>query len=399
MGGVRTRRRAERRERRRAARRGIMVGAAAAVVAVGTAMGMVSAAAGGDERGRDTARTAATSRPPTAPLPARPSLSPSPSMASKSPPAPGASPSATAKSAPKRPVAPSPAPTPDGGLLYRHPDSQVIDWVRAHRGDPRRALIEARIAAQPAAVWFAVHNPGEITREVRTVTSGAVTAGRVPVLVPYAIPDRDCGGASQGGAPDLDAYGRWMEEFADGLGSAPVIVILEPDSLALSDCLSDADRAARNAALARASRTLKAANPRAKVYFDAGHSGWHSPAAMAGLLRAAGAVTSGDGIFTNVSNFHRTADEARYARAVLGALGGPARLGAVIDTSRNGNGAPPAGAWCDPGGRALGQAPTTRTGQARIDAFLWIKLPGESDGCRGAAGSFTPDYAYDLATG
>ncbi|PVC87557.1 glycoside hydrolase family 6 protein, partial [Streptomyces sp. CS014] len=72
---------------------------------------------------------------------------------------------------------------------------------------------------------------------------------------------------------------------------------------------------------------------------------------------------------------------------------------AVVDTSRNGNGAPPAGQWCDPAGRALGQTPTTQTGEARIDAYLWVKLPGESDGCSGAAGSFTPEYAYALATG
>ncbi|NEE31000.1 glycoside hydrolase family 6 protein, partial [Streptomyces sp. SID7982] len=127
--------------------------------------------------------------------------------------------------------------------------------------------------------------------------------------------------------------------------------------------------------------------------------GWHTPAKQAAALRAAGAATNGDGIFTNVANFHRTADETAYARRVLTALGGPARLGAVIDTSRNGNGAPAAGKWCDPAGRALGQPPTTRTGEARIDAYLWVKLPGESDGCSGAAGSFTPEYAYALATG
>ncbi|MEU2158242.1 glycoside hydrolase family 6 protein [Streptomyces sp. NPDC019396] len=398
MTGVRRRRRAERRERRRAARRAIVVGAASAVVAVGTVTGLVSVAGGADS-GQRTARTEASSAPATTPLPARPSPSPSPSPSSNPSAAPGVSPSVTRSSAPKRTAVPSPAPAPGGGVLYRHPDSQVIDWVRAHGGDPRRALIESRIAAQPAAVWFAAYDPGEITREVRAVTAGAAASGRVPVLVPYAIPDRDCGGASQGGAPDLGAYDRWIGEFADGLGAEPVIVVLEPDSLALSDCLSGAARAARNTALARAGRTLKTANPRAKVYFDAGHSGWHSPSVMAGLLRAAGAASSGDGIFTNVSNFHRTADETRYARAVLEALGGPARLGAVIDTSRNGNGAPEAGAWCDPGGRALGRAPTTRTGESRIDAFLWIKLPGESDGCRGTAGSFTPDYAYDLATG
>lgn len=140
--------------------------------------------------------------------------------------------------------------------------------------------------------------------------------------MPYAIPDRDCGGASEGGAPSLDAYDGWIAEFAAGLGSGPVIVILEPDAIALSDCLSAAQRDARFASLARAGRTLHAANPRAKVYFDGGHSGWHSAAKQAAALREAGAATSGDGIFTNVSNFHSTADETAYARRVLAALGG-----------------------------------------------------------------------------
>ncbi|MEW2181666.1 glycoside hydrolase family 6 protein, partial [Streptomyces sp. NPDC005406] len=229
--------------------------------------------------------------------------------------------------------------------------------------------------------------------------AAAARAGRTPVLVPYAIPGRDCGGASQGGAPDLAAYDAWIREFAAGLGSGPVIVILEPDAIALADCLSSGDRAARYASLARAGRTLHAAGPKTRVYFDGGHSGWHAASKQAAALRAAGAASSSDGIFTNVSNFHRTADEAGYARRVLAALGGPARLGAVIDTSRNGNGPPRAGEWCDPAGRALGRTPTTDTGEPRIDAYLWVKLPGESDGCKGAAGSFTPDYAYQLATG
>lgn len=69
----------------------------------------------------------------------------------------------------------------------------------------------------------------------------------------------------------------------------------------------------------------------------------------------------------------------------------------MIDTSRNGNGAPADGEWCDPDGRKLGRAPTTNTGEARIDAYLWVKLPGESDGCKGTPGTFTASYAYDLA--
>ncbi|POX55983.1 endoglucanase [Streptomyces sp. Ru71] len=370
-----------------------MVAAACAVVAVGTVTGMVTAL--DDGRGADRALPQVTrsSRPDVRPAPPSPSPTPPP-------PSPPVSARASAKPSP-RPTAQKTqraAPAPPA-RLYRHPDSQVLDWVRAHPGDPRTGVIASRIAGRPAAVWFADYAPDTLAARVRAVTAGAAAQRRVPVVVAYAIPDRDCGGASQGGAPDLDAYDGWIDRFAAGLGSAEVIVVLEPDSIAQADCLSAADRAARFASLARAGRVLKAADPRARVYYDAGHSGWRAPAEQAELLRQAGAASaaSSDGIFSNVSNFHRTADEIVYDRQVLDALGGPAGLGAVIDTSRNGNGAPADGAWCDPAGRKLGRTPTLNTGEARIDAYLWVKLPGESDGCAGAPGTFTPSYAYDLA--
>ncbi|MFI9830245.1 glycoside hydrolase family 6 protein [Streptomyces sp. NPDC051913] len=374
-----------------------MVAAASVVVAVGTATGMVSAL--GEGRGVDEARPGVTESPTLDIRP--PAPSPSPSVTTRS-----ASPSAT----PKKKPSPTPSPTrteadkqrPSSASvrLYRHPDSQVLDWVRENAGDPRHDVIESRIADQPAAVWFADYAPDSVTARVESVTAGAAAQGRVPVVVAYTIPGRDCGGASQGGAPDLDAYDAWIDRFAAGLGSGEVVVILEPDSIAQSECLSGGQRADRFASLARAGRVLKAANPKARVYYDAGHSGWHPAARQAELLRQAGAgsAASSDGVFSNVSNFHRTADEIAYDRRVLAALGGPAGLGAVIDTSRNGNGAPADGEWCDPDGRKLGRPPTLNTGEARIDGYLWVKLPGESDGCKGAPGTFTPSYAYDLAS-
>jgi endoglucanase len=317
-----------------------MVAAASVVVAVGTVTGMMSAV--GDGRGVDEARPEVTSSARPEPLHVVPSLPPSPS------PSPSAttSPSPTAGQAEKASPKASASGTgkkrrtaPVSTRLYRHPDSQVLDWVRSHPDDPRRAVIESRIADQPAAVWFADHSPETITSRVRAVTSGGAARGRTPVLVPYAIPDRDCGGYSEGGAPDLAAYDAWIDRFAAGLGGGEVIVILEPDAVAQSECLSAGQRAERFASLARAGRVLKDANPRARVYFDAGHSGWHAPAEQAALLRQAGAASaaSSDGVFSNVSNFHATADEVAYDRAVLDALGGPPGLGAVIDTSRNGN--------------------------------------------------------------
>ncbi|QIJ66429.1 glycoside hydrolase family 6 protein [Streptomyces sp. JB150] len=393
-----------------------MVAVASVVVAAGAVTGVVSALDGRAAVGEAT--TAGTTGPPRPDrLPAEPSPPPATTPSGSGSGSPSASPGPT--SARREPGTPpagrgghdrrgAPAPTAASGpaataasgqRLYRHPESRVLDWVRANPDDPRRPVIEARIADQPAAVWFADFTPATITARVAAVTSGAAARSRVPVLVPYAIPDRDCGGHSRGGAPGLDAYDAWIDRFAAGLGTGEVIVVLEPDAVAQAGCLPAAERADRFASLARAGRVLKAANPRARVYHDAGHSGWHPAERQARLLRQAGAASpaSSDGVFSNVSNFHRTADEIPYVRRVLDALGGPPGLGAVIDTSRNGNGAPADGQWCDPSGRGLGRTPTLTTGEERIDAYLWVKLPGESDGCKGAPGTFTPSYAYDLA--
>ncbi|MGA7928010.1 MAG: glycoside hydrolase family 6 protein, partial [Candidatus Sulfotelmatobacter sp.] len=86
----------------------------------------------------------------------------------------------------------------------------------------------------------------------------------------------------------------------------------------------------------------------------------------------------------------------------------------LIDTSRNGQGpldasiyaaAPynqPAsvvqtltnGSWCNPPGRGLGTHPTANTGVSLLDAYLWVKTPGESDGtCDAAGGARAWDYA------
>ncbi|MFG2131425.1 glycoside hydrolase family 6 protein [Streptomyces sp. NPDC048751] len=380
-----------------------MVAAASVVVAVATVTGTLSAldeGRGSDQAAPDvtvsrSARLDSFPVLPSASSSTSPTVSPSPSVSRAHPKRrASASPSATATGTEARSAAVSAG-------LYRHPASQVLDWVGAHPDDPRREVIRSLIADRPAAVWFADFSPATITARVRAVTAAGSVQGRVPVVVAYAIPGRDCGGASQGGAPDLDAYDRWIDAFAAGLGSGEVVVILEPDSVAQSECLGAGPRADRFASLARAGRVLKASDPKARVYYDAGHSGWNAPAKQAAWLKQAGAASpaSSDGVFSNVSNFHSTADEIAYDRQVLDALGGPASLGAVIDTSRNGNGAPADGQWCDPAGRRIGQVPTLNTGQARIDAYLWVKLPGESDGCKGTPGAFSPSYAYELARG
>ncbi|MFI1990797.1 glycoside hydrolase family 6 protein [Actinoplanes sp. NPDC020271] len=284
------------------------------------------------------------------------------------------------------------------GTLYRDPGTAVARWVAANPNDSRTAVIRDKIASQPASRWFANFNLSTIGSEVSSYVGAANAVNQIPALTLYAIPNRDCGGASAGGAPDLNQYQNWVNAVAANLGNRTAIVILEPDSIALQTCLSAGEITARDQALATATRTLKAANPNAKVYLDAGHSTWNSAAEQAGRLAAAG-VANADGFYTNVSNFNGTSSEVNYGKAIIGALNGRGIGGKhqVVDTSRNGGAS---GDWCgdDNTDRRIGAYPTTATNDGDVDAYLWVKPPGEADGCKYAAGSFQPDLAYSLAS-
>jgi endoglucanase len=286
---------------------------------------------------------------------------------------------------------------PAESAFYVDPDATAARWVAANPGDSRAAVIRDRIASVPQARWFTTTNTGTVRSQVDSFVGAAAAAGRIPILVVYDIPNRDCGGASGGGAPSYEAYRAWVDEVAAGLGGRAAYIVLEPDVLALmTSCQTPAEQAQTSSAMAYAGRKLKAGSAQAAVFFDIGHSAWLSPAEAAARLRAADVSGSADGIATNVSNYRTTADEVAFDKAVLSAVGDP-RLRAVVDTSRNGNG--PAGSeWCDPGGRAIGTPSTTDTGDAKIAAFLWVKLPGEADGCIAPAGQFVPQRAYELAT-
>ncbi|MEV4314741.1 glycoside hydrolase family 6 protein [Actinocrispum sp. NPDC049592] len=280
--------------------------------------------------------------------------------------------------------------------FYVDPNTNAAKWVAANSGDSRAQVIRDRIAAVPQARWFTTTNTGTVRGEVDAYVGAAAGAGKIPIMVVYDIPNRDCGGASGGGAPSHEAYRAWIDQVAAGLAGRPAVIVLEPDVLALmTNCQSADQQAQTKASIAYAGKRLKAGSAQARVYFDIGHSAWLAPGEAAARLRSADISNSADGISTNVSNYRSTPDEIAYDKAVLNQLG-DGRLKAVIDTSRNGNG--PAGSeWCDPAGRAIGTPSTDQTGDGQIAAFLWVKPPGEADGCIAAAGEFVPQRAYDLA--
>jgi endoglucanase len=126
-----------------------------------------------------------------------------------------------------------------------------------------------------------------------------------------------------------------------------------------------------------------------------------------------GTALDGNGAWSDSSttvDLNTSGINLRYAN-MLGATTPTARF--IIDTSRNGHGplngaqyaaAPfnqPAsvtagltsGNWCNPPGAGLGLRPTANTGVALLDAYLWVKIPGESDGsCDIAGGARAWDY-------
>ena len=194
----------------------------------------------------------------------------------------------------------------------------------------------------------------------------------------------------------------------------------------------------------------------ASVYLDGTHSAWQSVGTITQRLLSAG-VQQAQGLFLDVSNYQPTPELIDYGTWISDCIAmvtdpdnafynNPSACASqyypatqsdfstwglttawyaqnmgdavasthfVIDTSRNGNGpnnmqgyanAPydqPAsvistlanGNWCNPPGAGLGLRPTAGTGTPLLDAYLWVKIPGESDGqCDAAGGVRAWDY-------
>lgn len=283
-----------------------------------------------------------------------------------------------------------------GQTLYVDPDSNAARTAAALRTtDPAGAALFDKVARGAQADWLGGWTPtstvaSTVSARVRTITA----AHAMPVFVIYDIPERDCHSYSGGGASSPAAYRAWVDQVALGIGTARTAVIVEPDALAQLGCLSAADQSTRLTLLRYAVDKL-AAKSNVAVYVDAGHAGWIDATTMAKRLIAVD-VKAARGFSLNVSNYDATASEVAYGRAVMAQIGWK-RF--VIDTSRNGLGSN--GEWCNATGRALGALPGTPTGDPAVDAYLWVKRPGESDGtCNGGptAGTWWPDYARGLAS-
>lgn len=307
------------------------------------------------------------------------------------------------------PVAALVAPSPEAvraaavaGPLFVDPASpaaqQVTAWKEEGRAEEAAAL--RQIAEQPVALWLT--DAEDVTARVADHVDRAEEAGAVPLLVTDFLPGRRCDDPDGGGAADAAEYRAWTGRVASGLAGRRAIVVVEPGAIPeqLSGCAGrGAD--ARYALLAGAVDVLTAAG--AAVYLDAGHPGFVPDLlGTADALERSG-VRAAAGFGLNVGSFYSTEASVAHGTALSEVLGGGVRF--VVDTGRNGRGRPPENAdgdprWCNPAGRRIGTPPTLDPGIPLVDALLWVKPPGESDGdCDAgdpAAGAFFPEYALEL---
>jgi cellulose 1,4-beta-cellobiosidase len=291
---------------------------------------------------------------------------------------------------------------------------------------PDEAAIIRKVGQYPTGVWLsdikAVENlKGWLDEAKRQQdASGQPT---MTVIVVYDLPNRDCAAEASAGELKVEENGeaRYRTEFIDPITAQfkahpdqPIAVVLEPDSLgnlatnmSLPKC--QASRSAYKNSVVYAIKSF--ALPNVSVYLDAAHAGWlgwdDNRAKIAkvfkSVLTEAGGPQMIRGFATNTSNYtHLTnrdgavleptnpcPNEMTYAKTLQKTLEmyGFKDHGFLIDTSRNGKGDIRSkwGDWCNIRGAGLGERPKADPAPG-IDAYFWVKPPGESDGSSDPSG-------------
>jgi cellulose 1,4-beta-cellobiosidase len=322
--------------------------------------------------------------------------------------------------------------------FYVNPEyARTVEAVASRT--PAQAVALRKLAAQPTAVWLdTIERAREAGRFLDDARARESAGGPpvVPVFVVYDLPSRDCAAEASNGelGPDAAGEARYQRAYVDVIAAAfrahagqRIVVVLEPDSLANIATNLGVERCAAAEPIYRRAIAYAVAQlslPNVFIYLDAAHAGWLGwPKNLAKIvqvykqvLAAAGGADRVRGFALNVANYDvvtdpankrsspddPSADELSYARDLSDALAGVGITGKgfLIDTGRNGKGgirtAP--GNWCNIKGAGLGERPRAAPAPL-IDAYVWIKVPGESDGTADAkAARFDPNCASDDAT-
>lgn len=304
--------------------------------------------------------------------------------------------------------------------FYINPDYVQKVETAAAAASPADAQLMRKVAGYPTAIWLdSIAAAGKVGTYLDDAQAQQTKTGQptLTMFVVYDLPNRDCSAKSSAGELRVEENGeaRYKTEFIDPIAAQfqahpnqPIVVVLEPDSLAnlatntgIPKCAASQDAYI----LSEVYAIQKLSLPNVSIYLDAAHAGWlgwdnnrsRIVNVFKKVLKLAGGANKIRGFATNVSNYNTLTgrdgkklepsdpcpDEITYVHKLGDTLTrhGIKHKRFIIDTSRNGKGALRRrwGSWCNVRGAGIGMRPGL-TDETLVDAYFWIKPPGESDG-------------------
>ncbi|USP78604.1 glycoside hydrolase family 6 protein [Curvularia clavata] len=293
--------------------------------------------------------------------------------------------------------------------------SAEVKAAVAKISDSTLAAKAAKIANVGTFLWIDTRDKIKVIEE----NIKDVPCNQIAGLVIYDLPGRDCAAKASNGELAVGEINVYKTQYIDPIvaiikkyPNVAFALVIEPDSLPnlvtninLQTCQASASGYREGVAYA-----LKQLNlPNVAMYIDAGHGGWLGwdanlkPGAqeLASAYKNAGSPKAVRGVATNVSGwnsfdqspgefanssdgqYNKAQNEKKYVELFspqLTAAGMPGQ--AIVDTGRNGvTGLRKEwGDWCNVNGAGFGVRPTASTGDSLVDAFVWVKPGGESDG-------------------
>jgi cellulose 1,4-beta-cellobiosidase len=307
----------------------------------------------------------------------------------------------------------------DGARMYVNPD-WVAEIETSVVASPADAAQFRKVEAYSTAIWLdSIAKLVDLPRYLDDALGQQKALGQpvVTTFVIYDLPNRDCAANASNGELSVDANGeqRYQSEYIDKIAaifaahpSQRIVGIVEPDSLpniatnlAIAKCAASQDAYRRGVAYA----ISKLSRSNVFLYVDAAHAGWLGwndnrtkiAQIFKDVLTSAGGFDKVRGFATNSANYNilrgndgqmlepsnPCPDELTYVQKLSETLAaaGMTNKAFLVDTARNGRGGIRTkwGNWCNIRGAGLGERPRASPSPG-IDAYYWIKPPGESDG-------------------
>jgi hypothetical protein len=282
--------------------------------------------------------------------------------------------------------------------------------LKHNRALARKVALLEKIADQPEAQRFSLYSagggPGAVFAQVQKIFCHNMTAdpGSIPIITTYFLYQAGYCETSSEIVAHRPTFERQVNEMVAAIERRPAVMLLELDAVGSSRCME------RSGALAEWENDMRyeiqqvLTLPHAVVYIEGGYSDGNPPGYTAKVLNAV-RVQSIRGFYTNDTHMNWTANEIRWGDKVSALTGG---THFIINTADNGHGPllnpHPVKQGnedlCNPPGRGAGIPTTTNTGNAAIDAFMWVHVPGTSSGkCNGGtpSGTFWLDRALTEA--